>query len=159
MVNDTPADITANIPNENVDDTSLDPGKMSDLNRWAVSTAPSTVSIPARPELQSIKVKTLVDKNRRLNGAKPNGAASEQRQRSFNVDSRQPLERYTSRVRSETEVPREFGNRIILYRKYEISRDSTGNIQKTKKRSLIAKAMPILKKPWDLIKAIGSKLN
>lgn len=35
----------------------------------------------------------------------------------------------------------------------------TPSTQKPKNRSLMAKAAPVVKKPWEFIKAIGSKLN
>ncbi len=61
---------------------------------------------------------------------------------------------------SRTAAPVEFENVVIRYNRDPDSSDcEVREIPKTKKRSYVAKAVPVLKKPWEWMKAIGSKLN
>jgi hypothetical protein len=57
--------------------------------------------------------------------------------------------------------PADFDTVVISYtgRQTETPACDTPATAKPKSRSLMAKAAPVVKKPWDLIKAIGSKLN
>jgi hypothetical protein len=68
----------------------------------------------------------------------------------------------------QTAAPPEFQSVVIRYNgKPETSDCGAPDIPKPrkpsfiepKKRSFIAKAVPVIKKPWDWIKALGSKLN
>jgi len=54
----------------------------------------------------------------------------------------------------------EFASVVILYdRGPNIPDYETRETSKSKKRSFIAKAFPVIKKPWEWIKSVGSKLN
>jgi len=55
----------------------------------------------------------------------------------------------------------DFNTVVISYtgNRAESSECDTPSTQKPKSRSLMAKAAPVVKKPWEFIKAIGSKLN
>jgi hypothetical protein len=70
----------------------------------------------------------------------------------------------------DTASPRDFESVVIRYnRKPSVSDCESRNepkpnkrsydVPKPKKRSYIAKAGPVIKKPWEWLKAIGSKLN
>lgn len=57
-------------------------------------------------------------------------------------------------------APVAFENVVIRYDRNAATSDcETREIPKAKKRSYLAKASPVVKKPWEWIKAIGSKLN
>ncbi|PYS98014.1 MAG: hypothetical protein DMF63_18350 [Acidobacteria bacterium] len=61
---------------------------------------------------------------------------------------------------SEPASSSEFENVVIRYNRNPNDSDCEfRGFPKSKKRSYIAKAGPAIKKPWDWLKAIGSKLN
>lgn len=54
----------------------------------------------------------------------------------------------------------DFESVVIRFdRSVDVADCETHETSKPKKRSYIAKAIPVIKKPWDWLKAIGSKLN
>jgi hypothetical protein len=54
----------------------------------------------------------------------------------------------------------DFETVVIRYnRNPNASNCDTPDIPKVKKRSYLAKAAPVIKKPWGWLKALGSKLN
>jgi hypothetical protein len=60
---------------------------------------------------------------------------------------------------SETTLRTEYP-RVILYdRESENYQLSAKTVQRSKKRSFISKSFSVLKKPYDLLKALGSRLN
>jgi hypothetical protein len=52
-------------------------------------------------------------------------------------------------------TPDVFAPQMITYPAYLSAKEST----RTEKRSFFAKALPVIKKPYDLLKAVGSKLK
>jgi len=61
---------------------------------------------------------------------------------------------------ADTASPGDFESVVIRYnRNPSVSDCESRDAPKTKKRSYLAKAGPVIKKPWDWLKAIGSKLN
>ena len=73
-----------------------------------------------------------------------------------------------NRIPTQTAAPAEFQNVVIRYNgNPETSDCGAPDIPKPKKpsfiepkrRSFVAKAVPIIKKPWEWIKTLGSKLN
>ena len=63
--------------------------------------------------------------------------------------------------RERTARPGDFSTVVISYTgsRAESSACDIPSTPKPKNRSLMAKAAPVVKKPWEFIKAIGSKLN
>ena len=66
-----------------------------------------------------------------------------------------------SRFQSDTTRPAEFESVVIRYNRNpaDLSDCEPADISKPKKRSYLAKALPVIKKPWGWLKALGSKLN
>jgi len=61
---------------------------------------------------------------------------------------------------SDSAPPREFAPVVIRYNRNPVPLDCESREEpKTKRRADIAKSRPMIKRPWDWLKAIGSKLN
>ena len=147
------ADITANIPDENAGD----PSEVAALNTQPTDAAAAI--LPPRPQNQRAKNDAVATKDHKPTITKPRAIAIKQIQRPIHANSLRLPELYATGVRYETRQRGPFRDTIITYRTYEPSYAAAANVPKTKKRSLLAKAMPVLKKPWDLLKAIGSRLD
>ena len=52
-----------------------------------------------------------------------------------------------------------FNDVVITYVRSAETTDCEGDAEKSQKSSLLAKAAPIVKKPWGFLKSIGSKFN
>ena len=120
---------------------------------------PEVAAIPVEPRHSRMKVAPIV--------------SDRTAKREFSRRTRTPKPAFPPR-RSETASQTEFTPVVIRYNRYPkapapvivcSNRDTdpperaTLEVAKIKKRNYIAKVIPILKKPWDWLKFIGSKLN
>lgn len=60
---------------------------------------------------------------------------------------------------SDAAAPVEFDSVVIRYNRNPATANCESQTPKMKNRSYIAKAVPVIKKPWEWIKTIASKLN
>jgi hypothetical protein len=154
VISDSPLSFIAVVPDPNPDGRSLD---LASVNEPEPSDAASTPAIvPSLPAPRLARTTILAAERRQ-----PVTESKAKRIRSPHQPNRvRPAETYVSRARPDADLRKGFTSTVILYnRDGALTADRTVKIKRDEKRSLMAKAAPILKKPWDLIKGIASKLN
>lgn len=157
---DSPAGFTAVVPDPNLDDRGLDLASISEPEQAGEPTLPEAVAEASPLGPRPAGTINLAADRRQSASEKPQGTAIKRVRRPRRTDRSRPSQMYASHDRRQTDSGKGFTDTVILYdRSGALTDDRAANIPRTRKRSFIAKTTPILKKPWELIKGIASKLN
>lgn len=160
IISDSPASIIAVVPDPNPDGRSLDLASISEPKHVGAPSLPVAVAEPSQTEPQPARTVDLASDRQQSVIEKPQGIPIKRVRRPRRPDHARPAQTYASRGRHTTDSGKNFTDTVILYdRSGALTNDRAANIPRARKRSFVAKATPILKKPWELIKGIASKLN